>query len=183
MPDAHTMVDTASRMACEAHEGHRRKYTKRPYVEHPQRVAARVAAHPGSTLEMVAAAWLHDVLEDTAVSAEAIEEAVSPGVAALVRELTNPSRGSDLPRAERKAMDREHLARISDEAKVIKMIDRIDNLGELGSAPRPFRALYAMESERLAEAIGDADAVLREELAAAARRYAFGGGPSPGGEE
>jgi len=183
MPEAHTMVDIASKMACEAHAGHRRRYTKRPYVEHPQRVAARVAAHPGSTLEMVAAAWLHDVLEDTAVSAEAIEEAVSPGVAALVRELTNPSKGSELPRAERKAMDREHLAQISTEAKVIKMIDRLDNLADLSSAPRPFRALYAMESERLAEAIGDADAALREELVAAARRYAYGGGPAPGSEE
>jgi len=174
-----TVVDSAIELACESHKGQRRKYTGKPYIEHPQRVAARVAAYPGTTLIMVAAAWLHDVWEDTPTTLEDIEAACGSEVATLVKELTNPSKGSSLPRTERKRMDREHLAGVSREAKIIKMFDRMDNLGDLASAPRVFRAVYAMESRMLMEAIGDADTALREEVLAAARPFTYGGGPAP----
>jgi (p)ppGpp synthase/HD superfamily hydrolase len=166
------LVEAAERMACEAHAAQRRKWTDRPYTDHLRRVASRVAAYPGSTPEMVAAAWLHDAVEDTGLTAAGIEGALGPAVAALVVELTNPSKGrKDLPRKDRKAMDRAHLAAVSHAAKIIKMLDRIDNLSDCAAAPRTFRGLYAMESALLADAVGDADPRLESELRAAAARY------------
>ena len=55
----------AAAFARRAHAGQRRKYNDRPYIVHPARVAGRVAAHPQATETMVAAAFLHDVVEDT----------------------------------------------------------------------------------------------------------------------
>ena len=47
--------------------GQKRKYTGDDYIVHPAEVAHIVDQVPGSTDEMVAAAWLHDVVEDTGV--------------------------------------------------------------------------------------------------------------------
>src|ERR1700722_13848505 len=54
----------ATKFATDAHDGQRRKWDDEPYVVHPMRVARRVAATDGATLEMVVAALLHDVIED-----------------------------------------------------------------------------------------------------------------------
>lgn len=166
------LVETAERMAREAHATQHRKWGGGPYAEHLRRVAERVAAYPGSTPEMVAATWLHDTVEDTGLTAAAIEAALGPAVAALVVELTNPSKGRrDMSRKDRKAMDRAHLATVSHAAKIIKMFDRIDNLSDPDAAPRTFRGLYAMESAMLADAVGGADPRLESELRAAAARF------------
>lgn len=156
-------------MARDAHEGQTRKYTGRPYIEHPARVAARVAIVQGASPEMVAAAFLHDVLEDTDVSLEEIE-LFSPEAAELVVWLTNPSKGSHLPRAERKRMDREHIVSAPWEARVIKLLDRIDNLREMEGAPTGFARLYGQESLLLAEALEGTDPILEAELIEISRR-------------
>lgn len=158
------LILRAAAFARRAHEGQRRKYTARPYIEHPARVAGRVAAHPRATEAMVAAAFLHDVVEDTTHTSADIEAVFGPEVAWLVGELTNPSRDSKAPRKARKQMDIEHLATVSREAKIIKILDRIDNLRDMRDAPIGFRRLYCAESRRLAAVIGDADSKLAEEL-------------------
>jgi hypothetical protein len=50
------------------------------------------------------------------------------------------------------------------EAKIIKLLDRIDNLQEMAGAPGGFRRKYCDESRLLAEVIGDADPELKAEL-------------------
>ncbi len=164
------LILESAKFAQQAHAGQNRKYGRGPYVHHPARVAARVALLPDATEEMVAAAFLHDVLEDTHASIGDLEQRFGPAVAGLVRELTNQSKGLPLPRAERKRMDREHLATISRPAKLIKLLDRIDNLREVGGASPDFRRLYTQESLLLAEAIGDADKGLKKELIDAAHQ-------------
>lgn len=159
------IIMEAARLAREAHEGQLRKYNGRPYVEHPARVAARTALLPEATEVMVAAAFLHDVLEDTTVTSGKIVEATNIWVAGLVEWLTNPSKGMKLPREARKAMDRQHLSRAPREAKLIKLLDRIDNLREMGGASADFKRLYAKESRLLLEAIGGVDQGLAAELA------------------
>ena len=170
----HTMIDIASEMACEAHKGQRLKYTGKPHAEHLQRVATLVAAYPGSTLEMTAAAWLHDVRATVQ-----IEQSCGIVVAKFVDEL-NPNLHKDLSCSDRKRVNLEHFAKVSREAKIIKMFDILDNLNSLNNAPRPVRALYALESDALVKVIGDADTDLRDKLIAIAYRYAFGAGPAPG---
>jgi (p)ppGpp synthase/HD superfamily hydrolase len=120
---------------------------------------------------MVAAAALHDVLEDTDCPESDILELVGPEVLELVKELTNISKATEAKRAERKRMDRDRLATVSKETKLIKLIDRIDNLNEMDGAPEDFQRLYAQESLLLVEAIADASPELAEELREAARRY------------
>lgn len=153
------MIIKAAQFANLAHQGQVRKYTGRPYITHPARVASRVCLIPYATEEVVAAGWLHDVLEDCSVTYADLHCDISPVVASLVKTLTNPSKGSKLPRAARKAMDREHLANVSPWAKVIKLIDRIDNLREMTQAPDDFKKLYAKESLLLAEALCSAGRV------------------------
>lgn len=127
-----------------------------PYMLHPKRVAERVAAHPDATQEMICAAYLHDAVEDTSLTLEGIEAVLGPDVARLVSELTNPSKGSSAPRVERKRQDVAHLAAVSREAKIIKLVDRIDNLRDVGGED-DWRRMYAEESKALCDAVRDAD--------------------------
>ena len=113
---------------------------------------------------MVAAAFLHDVVEDTPHTLDEVTAKFGPEVARLVDELTNPSKGSKASRGERKQQDREHLAQVSVEAKIIKLLDRIDNLHEMADAPSGFREKYCEESRLLVEVIGDADPDLKAEV-------------------
>jgi len=163
---ADPLVMKAQQVAADAHKGQKRKHSNDPYLIHPMRVARRVMTRPDATPEMVAAAWLHDVVEDTPVTLDEIGKEFGSEIAQLVRELTNASEGSRAPRKERKAMDRAKLAGASREAKIIKLLDRIDNLDDLRKSPADddFRDLYAEESRALADAIGDADSRLKNEL-------------------
>lgn len=156
------IIEAAETFATRCHLGMNRKYGCGPYINHPRRVAARVASLPGATSEMVAAAWLHDVMEDCGVGYVELWGEFGGAVANLVAELTNVKR-TGLNRAAQKAADHARLATVSREAKLIKLIDRIDNLNEL---PRDdgFWPVYAAESRDLAEAVGDADAGLKAEL-------------------
>lgn len=144
------LVLRAAKTAAILHEGQTRKYgIKLPYIIHPIRVAGMIAIHPDSTREMVAAAYLHDVLEDCDFEPVDLMNAFGSEVFDLVESLTNPSKGSPLSRYERKRMDREHVAQISDKAKLIKLVDRIDNLWDLTQAPDDFLELYLRESRLL----------------------------------
>lgn len=149
-----SLILRAAALADRAHEGQKRKYTNFPYIMHPARVAGRVGILPGVTEEMVAAAYLHDVLEDTTITREEIEEVTNAQVGFYVDCMTNKSKGTGLPRAERKALDRRHLSEVPQEVKLIKAIDRMDNLLEMRGAPADFKRLYAEESLLLAEALG-----------------------------
>lgn len=147
-----SIIIAAAQFAEKAHRGQVRKFTNRPYIEHPMRVAGRACLIPSFGEDEIAAAWMHDVLEDYPfVKIPAI---FSPWCYNIVCELTNPSKKHpELNRAARKAMDREHLATVSREAKIIKLLDRIDNLNEMVGADDDFKRLYAEESRALAEAL------------------------------
>jgi len=159
----------AAMLGRRAHEGQLRKYTGRPYIEHPARVAGRAAILPGATEIMVAAAFLHDVLEDTPMTAQQMAAEIGDEVTKIVIQLTNVSIGSTLPRAERKRMDREFLSKASREAKELKMLDRIDNLREMQGTPEKFGRLYVNESRLLLEVVGDTNNILADELKQAIR--------------
>lgn len=159
-----TMQQKAREFAEKAHAGQLRKYTGVPYMTHPIRVAERVAELPDATQEMVAAAYLHDVVEDCGVTLQEIEVAFGFEVARIVDGLTNKTKGMTASRAERKRLDRLHLARQPKAVKLIKLIDRIDNLREMGGADDGFKTKYADESRLLAEVVGDADPALKTQL-------------------
>jgi len=164
------IIVEAQQYAQAAHKGVKRDWGDDDYIEHPTRVARRTGAHDIASKTTVCAAWLHDVPEDTEKTDADIRAAFGHPIADLVKELTNPSKGMKLGRAKRKQIDRDHLATVSREAQVIKLLDRIDNIKDLGQAPDDFKKLYAHESRLLADVIGHADLELKAELLEAIKK-------------
>lgn len=122
-------IIAAARFAEQSHRGVVRKYTGEPYINHPARVAGKVSYHPLAEDSLVEAAWLHDVVEDCEVPIEVIAVEFGDKVGKIVNELTNPSKAfPGWPRYKRKQIDLDHIRGISKEAKLIKIIDRMDNL-------------------------------------------------------
>lgn len=157
----HSFVEKARLFATAAHAaiGQKRKYTGEDYIVHPAEVAAIVAS-VSHTPEMLAAAWLHDVVEDTKVGIAIIEVEFGPDVAALVSDLTDVSKLGDGPRAARKAIDRAHLAKASPPAKTIKLADLIANSASIVAGDRAFARIYLQEKELLLEVLREGDATL-----------------------
>lgn len=137
----------------------RRKYTNEPYIVHPAEVAVLVKSVP-HTREMVAAAYLHDTVEDTGVLIEEIETLFGPIIAALVSELTDVSRPEDGSRAVRKAKDLAHTATASPEAKTIKLADLISNSRSIMERDPAFAVIYLREKAALLEVLMEGDLIL-----------------------
>jgi (p)ppGpp synthase/HD superfamily hydrolase len=144
----------AREFARAAHEGvgQRRKHTDEPYIVHPIAVAdiVRSVRH---TEEMIAAALLHDVVEDTNVGLAEIRDQFGPAVADLVDWLTDVSQPSDGNRRVRKQLDLEHLASAPAEAQTIKFADLIDNSRTICRYDRQFWPVYRREMLALLEAL------------------------------
>ena len=141
-----SLAQTALVFATAAHAavGQMRKYTDDPYIVHPIRVATTVAKF-GGTDEMIAAAYLHDVVEDTGVSIDDIQDMFGPAVALIVDGLTDVSVPEDGNRAVRKAMDRQHSADATYEAQFVKCADIIDNAHDIGDNDPSFNLVYRKE--------------------------------------
>lgn len=156
------IVRRAELFAAAAHSaaGQVRKYTGEPYWVHPREVAAIVAAAGGDDAQ-VAAAHLHDVVEDTDVSIQMIQDFFGADVADLVGWLTDVSKPTDGNRAERKAIDREHTGRAPVRAKMIKLADLISNTKSIVEHDEKFARVYLEEKRLLlTEALHDGDATL-----------------------
>lgn len=162
------IVIKAAHYADLAHKGQLRKYSRVPHIIHPGRVAARVTLYQFANEEMIAAAWLHDVVEDTSITIEDIEKNFGNVIAGYVRDMTNPSKERpDLNRAKRKELDRKHLAQVVDEVKIVKAYDRIDNLYDMYGAGLEFLTLYHQESYLLRNSLQDVDYVVDTDYRAA----------------
>ena len=124
--------------AAKAHEGQTRKFSDDPYIAHPVRVALMVTEY-GLGHCAIAAALLHDVVEDCDVSLDEITERFGRYVAAIVWGLTNYEARNGGPddsmnRADRKAADRVWLSNQDPVVKSLKVLDNIDNILDRPSA-------------------------------------------------
>tara|TARA_Y100001001_G_C7992873_1_gene303557 strand:- start:541 stop:1155 length:615 start_codon:yes stop_codon:yes gene_type:complete len=156
-------VEAARLFATAAHGaiGQRRKYLDTPYIEHPAAVAALVSRHCPDAPAMVAAAWLHDVLEDTQVTAQTLGDNFGEEVTTLVlalSDLEGPEVGN---RAVRKRLALERLVRAGARAQTIKYADLIHNTGSIVEHDPGFARLYLKEKRALLEAMTDGEASLR----------------------
>lgn len=150
-------------IAAHAAVGQKRKYTGEPYIVHPAEVARIVASVPGSTPDMVAAAWLHDVVEDTGVTFTDIHMNFGIDIATLVGWLTDVSQPHDGNRAHRKAIDREHTSRAPAEAMTIKLADLISNSKSIMEHDPAFAKTYLEEKRLLLEVLTKGDPGLHAE--------------------
>lgn len=169
------MVDLISRADAFAAAAHasidqRRKYTGDPYIVHPRRVAQTVK-DTGARDEVIAAALLHDVVEDTPVTLEEIRTEFGKDVAALVEMVTDVSRPEDGNRTLRKAMDRDHLALASAEGQTIKLADLIDNTASITRYDPGFAKVYMREKMELLGVLKEGDTTLRQHASALAEQW------------
>jgi len=151
------MLERAIEFATQAHKGQYRKYTGDPYITHPLAVMEIVRGVPGHTEEMLVAAVLHDVVEDTDVSLMEIEEEFGNVVSDLVLHLTDISTPEDGNRLKRKRKDAEWYAQGSAEAQTIKVADFIDNTRDIAEHAPKFWEVYKMEKLYALDLLQEAD--------------------------
>jgi guanosine-3',5'-bis(diphosphate) 3'-pyrophosphohydrolase len=120
--------------AADKHRDQRRKdAAASPYINHPIALANVLVREGGvGEPEVIAAALLHDTLEDTQTTPGELDAAFGARVAGIVAEVTDDKR---LPKAERKRLQVEHAAGISREAKLVKLADKICNLRDMAEHP------------------------------------------------
>lgn len=135
---------------------HTRKYTGQPYQVHLKSVV-QILKQVDPDPAMIAAAWLHDTVEDTEATHHQIEAEFGKDVAELVYQLTDISRPGDGNRAHRKAMDRAHLAEAGKRAKTIKLADLIDNTRDICRHDEKFARVYVQEVAALLEVLKGGD--------------------------
>ncbi|MEM7612925.1 MAG: HD domain-containing protein [Pseudomonadota bacterium] len=134
----------------------RRKYTNEPYIVHPAAVA-KLVSDVTDDEDMICAAWLHDVVEDTPVSLHDVEQTFGIAVAALVSDLTDVSTPDDGNRSVRKRIDLEHTSRASVRAKTVKLADLIDNSRSITQHDPRFAKVYMREKRALLQVLTEGD--------------------------
>jgi len=152
------LIERARDYAVSAHSriNQLRKYTFQPYDVHLKSVAELVAMVTDDE-EIIAAAWLHDTVEDTPATFEDIERLFGHGVCRLVMDLTDISRPTDGNRMLRKEIDRDHTALASSRAKTIKLADLIDNCHDICRNDPKFGTLFLQEMVDLLTVLHEGD--------------------------
>ena len=116
------LIERAERFARVCHAGQCRKgASKEPYTIHLEEVSSLVRAW-GGTEEAIAAAWLHDTVEDCPPTSH--ED--------LVAELTDDK---SLPKPKRKELQIENASKKTPEAALVKLADKTSNIGAIAESP------------------------------------------------
>ena len=142
------------------HKEQRRKYTDEPYILHPIAVAKKVQELGDIAL---AAAILHDVIEDTDSTYDDIFKLFGKHVADVVQELTDPTL-EEGNRAKRKEITREKMAGGSFIAKSIKCADILHNAISILEYDKDFAVVFMREIELLFPCLKGADEDLLKEV-------------------
>lgn len=151
------VVKKAREIARWAHRGQKRKYLGQPYFIHCETVAALVA-EKCSDPKLIAAAYLHDVVEDTDHDNDFIKDLFGPWVAQLVEELTDVFIHEEYPylnRDKRKELECIRLGQVTPEAKLIKICDLSDNTSDIVNNAPGFAELYLREKSALLGVLTD----------------------------
>ena len=129
--EAVSVFEQAITFATEAHAGAKRKGTGIPYIVHPIEAAA-IASTMTTDEEMLAAAVLHDVLEDTDTTPEELERLFGARILKLVQNETEDKRKNLPPQDTWKIRKQETITflkeRASREAKILALADKLSNM-------------------------------------------------------
>lgn len=141
-----------ARLFAEFHHGiigQKRKYTGEPYIRHPAGVVAILKEHNITDPTTIAAAWLHDTVEDTDARQSDIRRLFGDRVGEYVYYLTDEKlTGGN--RATRKALDRDRLERAPLAVRRIKAADCIHNTLDIVKHDPKFAKTYISEISMLA---------------------------------
>lgn len=145
--------------AQQAHSGQKRKYSPDDYIVHPVRVM-NICSEQTGKMPVLAAALLHDVLEDTSVTKEELKlflhrlmpDSEAQYICRLVDELTDIYVKKDYPkwnRRKRKLMEAERIQKTCADAQTIKYADIIDNCREIVAEDPDFANVFIRECKNL----------------------------------
>ncbi len=153
---ASPLITLAQEKCKEWHQGQLRKYTHEPYHVHPFEVA-KFLKDIGMPDEVLAAAYLHDVVEDCDVTEGEIIALFGDRVAELVMMVTDVSKPEDGNRKFRKNMDKDHLARADADGQSIKLADLISNSKSICEHDPGFARVYMREKKALLSVLTKGD--------------------------
>lgn len=159
------IVERALIFAAAAHAavGQKRKYTHEDYIHHPVDVCRILIGRGILDQEMLAAALLHDVVEDTMVTFDQLSQMFGSSVVELVKGLTDVSVPEDGNRSVRKAKDREHTASAGPRVQTIKYADCISNARSIKADDPDFWRLFKHEIKALLDVANEGDAILHRQ--------------------
>ncbi len=179
------LLARAWRFAAERHAHQRRKgEAAEPYVNHLAEVADLVArATEGRDANLIAAAVLHDTIEDTSTTRDELAKDFNADIAALVAEVTDDK---SLEKARRKELQIMNASAKSARAKIVKLADKTSNLRSLANSPPADwdlarRREYLEWAERVVKGLRGTNAWLEERFdeVAARLRHAFDSTQAP----
>ena len=160
-------LEKVREFARKAHGPQMRKFSPEPYIVHPIRVMELCSEYVQST-EILAAALLHDVLEDTKVSKKELlgflstvfDEVSSVKILGFVSDLTDlytHEKYPDWSRKKRKEYEAGRLSSVSAEAQTIKCADILDNCRDVLIQAPDFALKYLSEVKNLLSKMKKAD--------------------------
>jgi myo-inositol-1(or 4)-monophosphatase len=135
--DKNNIIRRAIAFAFEAHDGQYRDNKESvPYITHPAQTA-QILMQVTNDQELIAAAWLHDTIEDTNTTYEELRELFGKRVADLVLEVTNkknPDKSSYFPNLK------------TQDGAILKFADRLSNLSDMSGWSDKRKAAYIKKS-------------------------------------
>ena len=132
MEDTTDIILGAKKFAQEKHKNQKRKDGVTPYSDHLEGVVNRLKNLGVTDKDVLCAAWLHDIIEDTDVTFDQINERFGREVAVIVLSL---SKDQNIPKKDREMRYINQLKNTSFQTKIIKLCDISANLKDLANAP------------------------------------------------
>ena len=129
-----SLLVRALAFAAGKHRDQRRKDPEAsPYINHPIALADVLVNEAGVTdVEVIAAALLHDTMEDTETTAEELDQAFGSRIRSIVEEVTDDQ---TMKKQDRKRMQIVHAPHLSNQARLVKLSDKICNLRDIVVCP------------------------------------------------
>lgn len=169
------LVRRAAQLCLQAHAGQARDGGK-PYSEHPIAVAQTLRNRGITDAAVLAAAYLHDTVEDTDTTLDQLRRDFGSRVADLVDQLTLSEEEQSSFEVKVRALV-EHAERMTPDAKLIKLADRLDNMRDLHTRPPEKQKRYAEATLKLLEGLSPwpkAGDTIADEIRTLVGRYLHG---------
>ncbi len=159
------LLEEVIKFAKEKHKNQKRKFSKLPYFIHPKRIAEKIKQITNN-INIIATAYLHDTIEDTNATYEEINQLFGKEIADLVKELTSDN--IEVKKMGKKKYLTQKMNKMSENAFLVKLVDRLDNIKDIKDGPQAFKEKYLKEThyilENLNRQINKQHALILDEL-------------------
>jgi (p)ppGpp synthase/HD superfamily hydrolase len=126
----------AASFAAELHQGQHRKGSGAPYITHPRGVYIILKKLGVKSKELLAAAYLHDTVEDTPTTYNKIKKEFGKGVADLVKEVSSNKKLIDIIGKDEYLTNK--MIKMSNSGLILKLADRLHNLSDIMTSSKGF---------------------------------------------